>query len=58
MEQDLLSVALSFAENVTSMAILAYFAMYFRQQSERMAERYIKHLESHDNTMQDSGKGQ
>lgn len=43
-EQQLLSLL----DNVVSLAILAYFALYFRSRHDALLDRYLTHLERHE----------
>lgn len=36
---------LSLLDNVVSLAILAYFALYFKARHDALLERYLSHLE-------------
>lgn len=43
-EQQLLSML----DNVVSLAILAYFALYFKTRHDALVDRYIAHLEQRE----------
>jgi len=43
-EQQLLSML----DSVVSLAILAYFALYFKSRHDALVDRYIAHLEKHE----------